>query len=310
MWDWIEDQLVISYVDDSLDDLLKLGDVVTSIDGDDALESVKRVESLVSTSTPQWARFAALERLRQRSGDRGASLTVRRGEQTLSVEIKATVPATEAEDWTREPRPPKIATLSDGVVYADLTRATKEELKKDLERLSTAEVLILDMRGYPLSAFEILPHLIKERRHSPTYREPVLVRPDFVAPAYITASFAREPEPPYLAGKKMFLTDAGAVSAGETFLSYVEAYALGEILGSPTAGTNGNTTTLTTPGGYAIRLTGMKVVRSDGKSHHGRGIAPTHPVSRTIAGVRDGRDEVLSAALKMAAQYQRKSGKE
>jgi hypothetical protein len=35
----------------------------------------------------------------------------------------------------------------------------------------------------------------------------------------------------------------------------------------------------------------------DGRQHHLVGVQPTHPVARTLAGVRAGRDEELEAAL-------------
>jgi C-terminal processing protease CtpA/Prc len=43
----------------------------------------------------------------------------------------------------------------------------------------------------------------------------------------------------------------------------------------------------------------MKVLKHDGSQHHGIGILPTVPVSRTRAGVAAGRDEVLERALEL-----------
>ena len=51
---------------------------------------------------------------------------------------------------------------------------------------------------------------------------------------------------------------------------------LATIIGGPTAGTNGNIVTFTTPGGFAITFTGMRVTGHDGRAqHHMVGIAPT-----------------------------------
>ncbi len=43
----------------------------------------------------------------------------------------------------------------------------------------------------------------------------------------------------------------------------------------------------------------MKVLKHDGLQHHGLGILPTVPVSRTRAGIAAGRDEVLERALEL-----------
>jgi C-terminal processing protease CtpA/Prc len=97
----------------------------------------------------------------------------------------------------------------------------------------------------------------------------------------------------------VFLTNGRAISYSESIMAIVERYRLGEIVGGPTAGTNGNTNTFAVPGGYQITWTGMKVLKHDGSQHHGVGIAATVPVSRTRAGVAEGRDEVLERALRL-----------
>jgi len=85
----------------------------------------------------------------------------------------------------------------------------------------------------------------------------------------------------------------------ETIMAIVEHYRLGEIVGGPTAGTNGNINPFEVPGGYRITWTGMKVLKHDGSPHHGIGISPTAPASRTQSGVAEGRDELLEHALEL-----------
>ena len=111
-----------------------------------------------------------------------------------------------------------------------------------------------------------------------------------------------EPKAPLIKGRKIFLTDGRAISAAETVMGIVEAYRLADIVGEATAGTNGNVNPFTVPGGYTLSWTGMRVLKHDGSRHHGVGIHPTHPVSRTIAGITEHRDEVLERALELARQ--------
>jgi hypothetical protein len=58
-----------------------------------------------------------------------------------------------------------------------------------------------------------------------------------------------------------FLTDGRRISYGETFLAIIEHYKLAALVGSPTAGTNGNINPFTLPGGYRVVWTGMKVLK-------------------------------------------------
>jgi C-terminal processing protease CtpA/Prc len=105
------------------------------------------------------------------------------------------------------------------------------------------------------------------------------------------------PKTPFLAARKAFIADGRAISYAESCMGIVEYYKLGEIVGGPTAGTNGNVNPFTLPGGYTLMWTGMKVLKHDGSQHHGVGIRPTIPISRTRAGVAAGRDELLERAV-------------
>jgi C-terminal processing protease CtpA/Prc len=82
-------------------------------------------------------------------------------------------------------------------------------------------------------------------------------------------------------------------------LGIVEHYKFGDIVGSTTAGTNGNINPFTLPGGYIVSWTGMKVLKHDGSRHHGVGIVPTVPVVPTPAGIAAGKDEVLEKAVEV-----------
>jgi C-terminal processing protease CtpA/Prc len=74
-------------------------------------------------------------------------------------------------------------------------------------------------------------------------------------------------------------------------------YHLGEIVGAPTAGTNGDIAQISEPTGCSTTFTSRRVTKLDGSRHHLIGVRPTIPASRTIAGVVAGRDEVLEKAL-------------
>jgi C-terminal processing protease CtpA/Prc len=99
-----------------------------------------------------------------------------------------------------------------------------------------------------------------------------------------------------------FLIDGQAISYSETWLGIAEAFHLGEFVGEPTAGTNGNVNPFRLPGGYGGVFTGMKVLKQDGSLFHGVGIRPTIPVSPTLAGIRAGVDEQLQRALEVVSR--------
>jgi C-terminal processing protease CtpA/Prc len=71
----------------------------------------------------------------------------------------------------------------------------------------------------------------------------------------------------------------------------------GLLVGAPTAGTNGNATSIALPGGGSFRFTGMRLLNPDGSRFNGIGVQADIRVDRTFEGVRARRDEVLDAGV-------------
>jgi C-terminal processing protease CtpA/Prc len=112
-----------------------------------------------------------------------------------------------------------------------------------------------------------------------------------------------QPSQPHVAGRIVFMTDGRAISYAESVMGHVADHKLGIIVGSTTAGTNGNIAAAALPGGYSMTFTGMRVTRHDGTSpFHLIGVRPDVPVVPTIAGLRAGKDEVLDRAVEVVSR--------
>ena len=161
------------------------------------------------------------------------------------------------------------------------------------------KAIIFDLRGYPGSAgYKLMEHLIDEPATSARWRVPIVRRPDRLdLEWHESGRWQLRPQEPRLKAKIAFLADGRAISYAESVMGIVEYYKLGEIVGSTTAGTNGNVNPFMLPGGYRVAWTGMQVLKHDGSQHHGVGIAPTVPVTPTAKGITEGRDEVLEKAV-------------
>jgi C-terminal processing protease CtpA/Prc len=155
------------------------------------------------------------------------------------------------------------------------------------------------MRGYPgQPGTQVLTHLTDTSINSAKWNVSSEAMPDQLEPRYREKGvWDLKPEKPYFSARRVFLTDGRAISYAESVMGIVEHYKLGEIVGGPTAGTNGNVNPFTLPGGYTITWTGMKVLKHDGSQHHGIGIPPAVPVARTRKGVAEGKDEILLRGL-------------
>jgi C-terminal processing protease CtpA/Prc len=289
-FEWIEDAAVVVA---STTPLVRRGDVLAAVDDAPTLQMVGDVERRISGS-PQWRRVQAMGRLAFGPRGQAVRLTLRRDDQLVTATL-----AYDGETAATEPPGPQIRRETDGVYYVDLGRASWSEIEAVLPQLARAPGVVFDLRGYPNSNDEILGHLLKQPDTSRAWMQvPQIVRPDHVAPvAYQEHGWLRSTASPRISGKVAFLSGPGAISYAESVMGLVSHYRLGEIVGAATAGANGNINLFALPGGLRMVFTGMKVVRLDGTQHHIRGVEPTIPAGRTIAGVRAGRDEVLERGL-------------
>jgi len=298
-WDVVEETLVVT-AGPAADEVasIHLGDVVTAIDGEPALAALAREESLVSGATAGWRQHVALMELARAPLDRAVALDILDASgEARRIELQGSSSAPSP----REKRPSTVEEVRAGIVYVDLDRATDAEIEAAFPLLERADGIVLDLRGYPASSTIALAHLTDVPLACARWNVPVTAWPDRREVTWQRSRWPVMPEPPRWKAKVAFVTDGGAISYAETYLAIVEAYGLGEIVGAPTAGTNGNVNVVPLPGGLSMSFTGMKVLKHDGSRHHGVGVLPTVPVARTLAGVRAGKDELLERAIQIVS---------
>jgi C-terminal processing protease CtpA/Prc len=71
------------------------------------------------------------------------------------------------------------------------------------------------------------------------------------------------------------------------------------VIGSTTAGADGNTSKIHLPGGLLTMISGIGVYYPDGTETQRIGIVPDVEVKPTIKGIKEGRDELLEKAIKI-----------
>ena len=199
---------------------------------------------------------------------------------------------------------PQLKKYPGNIFYVNLKKIPMEVINSIIEKLAKARGVIFDLRGYPNKNHGVISHLLKRKDTSGEWmRIPLFIYPDQKNIAgFQKMGWNLVPKNPRIKGKVVFLIDSSAISYSESFLSFIEHYKLGELLGQPTAGANGNVNVFYLPGGYTVSWTGMKVVKHDGSQHHLIGIRPTIWQNRSIEGVKNRCDEFLKKALEMIAE--------
>jgi C-terminal processing protease CtpA/Prc len=211
--------------------------------------------------------------------------------------------------------------LAGNVGYVDLSRVPVSGVDSMFRRFASTKALILDLRGYPQGTHGVIgARLAKTGVLAARILSPVVDGPDH-GPVLVTAgassanrSFAEASQyivpdgrPPY-AGRVYLLVDERSISQSEQAALFYRAAARAILVGSNTAGADGNFTTLTVPGRVGFAFTEPVVFAPDGAPVQGVGLSPDVRVTPTIAGIRAGRDEVLDCAVRLATGAARSCG--
>jgi len=297
LWEWIGSDLVITHVmDESV--LIKPGDVIKKVNGTSPENYFKNSEELISAATRGWLNHRAQSE--SLYGTKGSTLKLH--VDTAQYEIERNYTFNQVYQSSKIKSKKYKLFKDSSVVYLNLDLIDMEEINAIMPMLQQSEALICDMRGHPRGTVDLISHFLKEDLNE----KPWLHVPQFIYPdqnnicGYEEHGWNLKAKIPYLGDKQViFIIDGRAISAAESYLSFVEGYDLATIIGQPSAGTNGNVNLFELLDGYKVAWTGMKVIKHDGTQHHGVGIIPDVKVEKTIDGVKEGRDEFLEKALEL-----------
>ncbi|MEJ2678160.1 MAG: S41 family peptidase [Gemmatimonadota bacterium] len=269
------------------------GDVVVSIDG-------QPVDSLIQAWLPYYAASNRITQLRDiaRFLGRGpcgpGRLAVERDGVRHDVVLArdTAVPPADSRDRPGD----AFQLLSKDVAYLKLSSVKAADVPEYLRRAEGTRGLVIDIRNYPSAfmVFNLGNHLV--RQPTPFARFSV-GRLDNPGTFVMTRPISLQPASPTYGGKVVVLVDESSVSQAEyTTMAFRAAGA--EVVGSTTAGADGNVSPIPLPGGMQSLFSGIGVFYPDGTPTQRVGIVPDVVVRPTIAGIRAGRDEVLEAAIR------------
>ncbi len=186
--------------------------------------------------------------------------------------------------------------LSNDVAYIKLSNVKADDCTSYIEQAKDTRCLIIDIRNYPSDfvPFALGGHLVDKPTPFAMFTRGVGSNPGtFVW----TPAISVEPIVPRYAGKVAVLVDEASISQSEyTAMAFRASGAV--IVGSTTAGADGNVSTIPLPGGLHANISGIGVFYPDRKPTQQVGIVPDVVVRPTIKGIRDGHDEVAEAAVK------------
>jgi C-terminal processing protease CtpA/Prc len=273
---------------------LKPGDVITELDG-------VPVSKLVKSWTPYYAAGNDPTRLRDiadsltRGSHGPATIRAQRENETLELRVER-LPVNPKGPPTHDLPGETFRLLSDQVAYLKLSSVKASEAAHYVEAAAGTKGLILDIRNYPqeFMVFALGSLLVSNQTEFARFTRGDLANPGAF---HWSAPESLSPGLPHYSGKVVVLLDEVSQSQAEyTAMAFRAAGAT--VVGSTTAGADGNVSGFALPGGFSSMISGIGVFYPNKKPTQRIGIIPDIEVKPTIAGIRAGRDEVLEAAVR------------
>ncbi|MCU0394507.1 MAG: S41 family peptidase, partial [Chitinophagaceae bacterium] len=169
------------------------------------------------------------------------------------------------------------------------------------------QVLLLDIRNYPQgTAWTLAPRMTTEAKKAVLFDKP------WVTPGHLFGGESKESLSSHFTvmpadtkrafkGRVFILCNEQTQSQAEYSIMMFQGATRCTVVGSQTAGADGNVTQVAIPGGYEAWFSGLGILYPDGGQTQRTGIRVDVPVKPTVDGLRAGKDEVLEAALQLIA---------
>jgi len=190
----------------------------------------------------------------------------------------------------------KFKFLDNNIGYVDMGILQVKNVPDMIETLQSTKAIIFDMRNYPNGTMEAVSNFLNAKE-----KEFVIYTvPDYTYPGrfkwtepYTTGS---ENNTNYK-GKVVVLLNEESISQSEWIAMSFQTAGNTTIIGSQTAGADGNASDFQLIEKFYTQFTGLGVYYPDKRETQRIGIIPDIQVKPTIKGIQEGKDEVLDRAL-------------
>ena len=280
------------------DDELQLGDVILKVDGRAVDEIFREALPYIGASNEMSARRQIAQFLLHGASDH-VSVEVERDGQIVTVSnrrLPRNALDVGAEVW-HDHTGPAFRKLSDEVAYLKISNIEAGEIGSYISAATGTQGLVIDARSYPSDfvVFALTQHLVKTRTPFVRFTHGDLTNPG----AFVwTEPLNIQPSAPTYDGRIIVLVDDGTMSSAEYHAMAFRAVPNAVVVGSQTGGMDGDVSSIPLPGGLHTAISGIGVFYPDKTPTQRVGIVPDLVIYPTIAGLREGRDEVLEAALR------------
>lgn len=301
---FIEDKLVVTdyYNPEKQSETgLNIGDVISKINGIPVNELIKeKLKFYPASNYTTQLRDISRDLLRSNSNTLDITYMREKGEVSINIPLFEVKYINYYSWYKEEPNAKSFKILEGNIGYISLKNIKEEDIDLIKKQLKDTKGIIVDIRNYP-STFVVFSlgnffnsnrsDFVKFTKGNPdypgefTFTEPLKVG--------IDRSWS------YDGNKIVVLVNELSQSQAEYTAMAFRAGDKTTIVGSTTAGADGNVSSFILPGGMRTMISGIGVYYPDGRETQGVGIVPDVEVLPTIKGIKEGKDEPLEKAIEL-----------
>jgi len=280
---------------------LKPGDVIVQVEGKPVADIVKARQPITPASNePTQLRNTANDLLRGATAQ--VALVVRRAGREFPVTVER-VPISKLNlginYGTPDPKAAAWKMLPNNIGYLALGTIHNADLPQIMADAKGTKGLIIDIRNYPSEfvVFSLSKYLLDKPKDFVCFSALKATYPGFFdrTPALKVAPGPGRAYP----GKVVILVNELSQSQAEYTTMALRTTPGATVVGSTTAGADGNVSAIILPGNVRTAISGLGVYYPDGRETQRIGIVPNVEVKPTIKGIAEGRDEVLEKAVQL-----------
>ncbi|WP_114793245.1 S41 family peptidase [Niabella yanshanensis] len=280
---------------------LQIGDIVVKINGKAVETIVNRLRAYTPASN-NWTQLRDIAGSLVRTNDSILSVDIIRNGKQKQKMVSSYDPGTfqTPKEFSMLNIPYKW--VENKVGYIDHGKLKTRDLAAVFEQFKEARGIIIDLRNYPSDylIYTLPEFLLPELKPFVKILVPDIHNPgsfSFAAP-FKTGNVRSD----YYRGKVVLLIDETTQSSSEYHAMAYRAAPNCMVIGTPSAGADGNVSEIILPGYLKTRFSGIGIFYPDGSPTQRTGIIPDIIVRPTVQGIIAGRDEILEKAKEVILQ--------
>jgi C-terminal processing protease CtpA/Prc len=278
---------------------LQIGDEITKINTKPVNDIVvEKLKYTPASNYPTQLRDIAGNLLR--TNDSTIKIEFSRNGITHAIEIK-TYSTDKINVYKRYPdRDTCFKLINPDIAYLYPGTIKNDYLPDIMNAVKNTKGLIIDFRCYPSDfiVFSLGEYLFPDSTAFVKFSMGSITEPGtFTMTSYNLK--VGEKNNDYYKGKVIILINENTQSSAEYHTMALRTAPKATVIGSTTAGADGNVSLINLPGGITTMISGIGIYYPDGRETQRIGIVPDIEVKPTIKGIKEGRDEILEKAIEL-----------